>query len=76
MPYAMAVNSQNPTGTIASEPLRRRFNNAGGYEVISIPVFICIFVKGSQNHPCLQSDEISICILTRIFVGKTKQFAE
>jgi hypothetical protein len=76
MPYATAVHSQNPTGTIASEPLRRRFHNARGYDVISIPVFICIFVKRGQNHPCLQSDEISICILTRIFVGKTKQFAE
>jgi len=39
-------------------------------------MLICIFVKGSQNHPGLQSDKISICILTRIFVGKTKQFAE
>jgi hypothetical protein len=76
MPYAMAVNSQNPTGTIASEPLRRRLHDARGYEVISIPVSICIFVKRRQNHPCLQSDEISIRILNRIFVGKTKQFAE
>ena len=32
-----------------------------GYEVISVPVLICIFVKGG-NHPRLQSDEISICI--------------
>jgi len=39
-------------------------------------MFIRIFVEGGQNHPGLQSDEISICILTCIFVGKTKQFAE
>jgi len=39
-------------------------------------MFIRIFVEGGQNHLRLQSDEISICILTCIFVGKTKQFAE
>ncbi len=44
------------------------------YEVISVPVLICIFVKGG-NHPRLQSDEISICILTCI-LGNTKQLVE
>jgi len=45
-------------------------NAAIGYEVIPVPVLICIFVKGG-NHPRLQSDEISICILTCI-LGKIK----
>ncbi len=75
-PYAMSVNPQSPTRTLATEPLRRRFHNARGYEVISIPVFICIFVKGGQLHSSLQSHEISICVLTRILVGKAKQIAE
>jgi len=44
------------------------------YEVISVPVLICIFVKGG-NHPRLQSDEISICILTCI-LGNTNQLVE
>jgi hypothetical protein len=39
-------------------------------------MFIRIFVEGGQNYSGLQSDEISICILTCIFVGKTKQFSE
>jgi len=48
--------------------------SAIGYEVISVPVLICIFVKGG-NHPRLRSDEISICILTFI-LGNTKQLVE
>src|SRR2546429_1282957 len=48
--------------SIASEPPRRGFHNTRGYEVISIPVFICIFVKRGQNHSSLQSHEISICV--------------
>ena len=76
MPYAVLVNSQYPTRTIASEPLRRRFHNARGYEVISIPVFICIFVKRGQYHSSSQSHEISICVIARVLVGKTKQFTE
>ena len=44
------------------------------YEAISVPVLICIFVKGG-NHPRLQSDEISICILTCI-LGNTNQLVE
>jgi hypothetical protein len=68
MPYAMLVNSQCPARTIASEPLRRRFHNARGYEVISIPVFICIFVKRGQNHSSSQSHEISIYVLACILV--------
>ena len=75
MPYAMAVDSQSPSRTIASEPLRRGFHNTRGYEVISIPVFICIFVKRGQNHSSPQSHEISICVFAGILVGKTKQFA-
>jgi hypothetical protein len=33
-------------------------------------MFIRIFVEGGQNHPRLQSDDISICILTCILVGR------
>jgi hypothetical protein len=76
MPNAILVNPQNPTRTIASEPPRWPFHRARRYKVITIPMLICIFIKGGQNHPRLQSDEISLCVLTCILVGKTKQFTE
>jgi hypothetical protein len=76
MPYAMLVNSQCPARTIASEPLRRRFHNARGYEVISIPVLICVFVKRCQNHSSSEGHEIPVNVLACILVGKTKQFTE
>jgi hypothetical protein len=76
MPHTISVNPQNPTRTSASEPPRGPFHSARGYEVITIPMFIRILVEGGQSHSGLQSDEISICILTCIFVGKTKQVAE
>jgi hypothetical protein len=76
MPYSMSVNPQSPTRSLATEPLRRRLHDARDYEVISIPVFICIFAKRGQLHSSLQSHEISICVFARILVRKTKQFAE
>ncbi len=72
--YTVSVNPQSSPRTIASQPPRRPFHCAIGYEVISVPVLICMFVKGG-NHPRLQSDEISICILTYI-LGNTKQLVE
>ena len=66
--------SSEPTANHCIAAAKVAVHCAIGYEVISVPVLICIFVKGG-NHPRLQSDEISICILTRI-LGNTKQLVE
>jgi hypothetical protein len=76
MSYATSVNPQSPTRTITAKPLRRGFHYAGGYEVIAIPAFICIFVKSRQNYPWPESYEVSICILTSILVRQAEQFSE
>ena len=76
MSYTVSVNPKRPTRTVASEPLRRRFHNTGGCKVISIPMFICIFVKCVQYHCSSQSHEIPIYVRACILVGKTKQSTE
>jgi hypothetical protein len=52
--------------------MRRRFHGSRGYEVISIPVFICIFVKRGQNHPCLQAESKTMRV-DSMMLGKEAQ---
>ena len=56
IPDPVLVNSENPSGAVAAQPLRRRFHGAGRDEVVARATVVFILIESRQHHPGAQLD--------------------
>jgi hypothetical protein len=76
MANAIRVNSQNPSRTIALEPIRCRLHHAACDEVVTLAMIIGVLIVSRDDHASPELHGFPLVVQARIRMREAEDLAE